>query len=140
MSAEIIRLPKPKRKSVQRAKPRRRAFYAGHWHLGPALCQDIQQIYLKRHGNEEWSLIFYFQGRSWELDSFATDTQNSKLNENRIEGAPDCDSLELMGWRNPDSDNVLDFELRYWERYPDKFCVICGDRLPHNPFEYHECE
>ncbi|MBE91280.1 MAG: hypothetical protein CMM76_17780 [Rhodospirillaceae bacterium] len=140
MSAEIIRLPKPKRKSVQRAKPRRRVFYAGHRYVGPALCQDVQQIYLKRHGNEEWSLIFYFQGRSWKLDRFATDTLISKLNEYRIEGAPDCDSLEMMGWRNPDRDNVLDFELRYWKRYPDKFCAICGDRLPHNPFEYLECE
>ena len=70
MRAEIIRFPKPKRKRLQTSKPRRRVFYAGYRHVGPALCQDVQQIYLKRHGNEEWSLIFYFQGRSWELRPF----------------------------------------------------------------------
>jgi hypothetical protein len=82
MRAKIIRFPKSERKRAQPSKPRRRVFYAGHRYVGPALCQDVQQIYLKRHDNEEWSLIFYFQGRSWELDRFAADELLSKFNAN----------------------------------------------------------
>jgi hypothetical protein len=71
MRAEIIRFPKSKRKRAQPTKSHRCVFYTGHRYVGPAFCQDVQQVYLNRHGNEEWSLIFYFQGRSWELDRFA---------------------------------------------------------------------
>jgi hypothetical protein len=133
-------LPKPKHKSVQLAKPRRRVFYAGHRYVGPALCQDVQQIYLKRHGNEEWSLIFYFQGLSWELDRFAADDLLSKLDEHQVEVVIDYNSLEAMGWPNPNRYNVEDFELHYWERYPDRFCSLCRSKLPQNPFENHECD
>ena len=47
MRAEIIRFPKPKRKRLQTSKPRRRGvFYAGYEaRHGPALCQDVRQIY-----------------------------------------------------------------------------------------------
>jgi hypothetical protein len=128
------------RRSRVDASTRRRVFYAGYRYVGPAFCQDVQQIYLKRHGNEEWSLIFYFHGRSWELDRFAVDELLFKLDEHQIEDAPDCDSLEAMGWCNPGRDNVMDFELHYWERYPDRFCSICRSKLPQNPFEYHSCE
>ena len=61
MRAEIIRFPKSKRKRAQPLKPRRRVFYAGYRYVGLAFCQDVQQIYLKRRGNEEWSVIFNFQ-------------------------------------------------------------------------------
>ena len=140
MRAEIIRFPKPKRKRVQPSKPRRRVFYAGYRYVGSALCQDVQQIYLKRHGDKEWSLIFYFQGLSWELDRFSADELLSKLDEHQVEVVIDYDSLEAMGWRNPDLYNVEDFELHYWERYPDRFCAVCLGCLPHNPFKNHECE
>ena len=86
-------------------------FYAGYRYVGPAFCQDVQQIYLKRHGDKEWSLIFYFQGLSWELDRFSADELLSKLDEHQVEVVIDYDSLEAMGWRDPDRDNVEDFEL-----------------------------
>ena len=47
MRAEIIRFSKSKRKRAQPSKPRRRVFYAGYRYVGPAFCQDVQQIYLK---------------------------------------------------------------------------------------------
>ena len=140
MRAEIIRFSKSKRKRAQPSKPRRRVFYAGYRYVGPAFCQDVQQIYLKRHGDKEWSLIFYFQGLSWELDRFSADELLSKLDEHQVEVVIDYDSLEAMGWRDPDRYNVEDFELHYWERYPDRFCSICRGKLPQNPFEYHECD
>ena len=90
-------------------------FYTGYRYVGPALCQDEQQIYLKRHGNEEWSLIFCFQGRSWELDRFAADELLSKLHEHLVEVLTDYDSLEAIDYCNPDRDNTENFELHYWE-------------------------
>ena len=36
-------------------------------------------------------------------------------------------------------DNILDFEHYVWENYPDKFCDICNQRLPHDPFTFHVC-
>ena len=102
--------------------------------------KDVQQSYLKRHGNEEWNLIFCFQGLSWELDRFAADGLLSKLDEHQVEVVIDYDSLKVMGWRNPDRYNVGDFELHYRERYLDRFCAVCFGRLPHNPFKNHECE
>jgi hypothetical protein len=68
MRAEIIRFPKPKRKRVQPSKPRRRVFYAGYRYVGSALCQDVQQIYLKRHKHDQWSFGDYSEGYPCQSD------------------------------------------------------------------------
>ena len=70
------------------------------------MCQDVQQVYLKRHGNNEWSLIFYFEGRSCEVDRFKPTEVPLKLDEHRVHDAPTREELEKMGWCDPDDENV----------------------------------
>ena len=139
MRAELISFPKPKRNPIPRAKPRRRVFYVGHKYVGPAFCQVGQHIYLKRHAHAEWSLIFYYQGRAWEIERFDGNDMLSKLDAHQIEDTPDIESLEAMGWQNPEPRNVEDFELHYYQRYPERFCAYCFERLPHEHPEGHEC-
>ena len=38
--------------------------------FGPAVCQELQQTYLKRHAHVEWSSMFYYQGRACETERF----------------------------------------------------------------------
>jgi hypothetical protein len=106
MSATVLKFPRRKKVPPRYPKPRQRVFYAGYRYTGPALCQDVQQAYLKRHGNDEWSLIFYFEGRSWEIDRFGPIDLPYKLDEYDVYEAPGDAELQAMGWRNPVGDNV----------------------------------
>lgn len=106
MSATVLKLPRRKKAQPRRPKPRQRVFYAGYRYTGAAMCQDVQQVYLKRHGNNEWSLIFYFEGRSCEVDRFKPTEVPLKLDEHRVHDAPTREELEKMGWCDPDDENV----------------------------------
>ncbi|MBT6403243.1 MAG: hypothetical protein HOK11_02350 [Rhodospirillaceae bacterium] len=106
MSATVLKFPRRKKATKRHPKPRQRVFYAGYRYTGPAMCQDVQQVYLKRHGNEEWSLIFYCEGRSWEIDRFEPIDVPRKLDEYRVHDAPTREELETMGWHDPDDENV----------------------------------
>ena len=106
MSATILKFPRRKKVPPKHPKPRKRVFYAGYRYTGPALCQDVQSVYLKRHGNGEWSLIFYFEGRSWEIERFTPIDVPYKLQEYDIHEAPEWGDLEEMGWIYPDAYNV----------------------------------
>ena len=57
--------------------PRQRVFYLGVVYTGPPLCQDVTELYLKRHGKingtRKWSLITYgkydeFDKRNYSLE------------------------------------------------------------------------
>jgi hypothetical protein len=106
MSATVLKFPRRKKTPPRRPKPRQRVFYAGFRYTGAAMCQDVQQVYLKRHGNEEWSLIFYYEGRSWEIDRFNPIEVPLKLDEYKVHDAPTRLELEKMGWCDPDDENV----------------------------------
>jgi len=106
MSATVFKFPRRKKERPRRPKPRHRVFYAGYRYTGSAMCQDVQQVYLKRHGNDEWSLIFYFERRSWEIDRFKQIEVPLKLDEYGVHDAPTREELEKMGWYNPNDENV----------------------------------
>ena len=106
MSATVLKFPRRKKVPLRYPKPRQRVFYAGYRYTGAAMCQDVQQVYLKRHGNDEWSLIFYFERRSWEIDRFKPIEVPLKLDEYRVHDAPTREELEKMGWCDPDDENV----------------------------------
>ena len=61
----VINFPIKLRVPVKYEKPlpRQRVFYLGFVYTGPQLCQDVMNLYLKRHGKKngvrKWSLITY---------------------------------------------------------------------------------
>jgi hypothetical protein len=120
MTATILKFTK-RRTSVPSKKPlpRRRVFYAGYRYVGPNFCQDVQQVYLKRHGSGWWSLIFYYQGRVWEIDTFTSASVPFKLEEYEILEAPTLGDLERMGWEDRQSSDVIELEY-YLEGAPSR--------------------
>ena len=56
MNASIIKFPRVK-VSARRPKPRTRVFGVGYRYIGGECCQEVQKVYLKRHGNGDWSFI-----------------------------------------------------------------------------------
>ena len=90
--------------------PRQRVFYIGFRNVGPFLCQDVQNIYLKRNGLKEglrtWSLITYgkydendYKEYSIELDSCEENDLPDLLNEFDVGNQVNFDELRQMGWR-----------------------------------------
>ena len=90
--------------------PRQRVFYIGFRYVGPFLCQDVQNIYLKRNGLKNkvrtWSLITYgkydendHKEYSIELDSCVENDLPNLLNEFEVEDEVTFDELREMGWR-----------------------------------------
>ncbi len=53
----------PKKEKRTKPLPRQRVFYIGFRYVGPYLCQDVQNLYLKRkgmiNGIRYWSIITY---------------------------------------------------------------------------------
>ena len=85
-------------------------FYIGFRYVGPFLCQDVQNIYLKRNGLREglrtWSLITYgkydeddYKKYSIELDSCEENDLPDLLNEFDVGNQVTFDELRKMGWR-----------------------------------------
>ena len=63
----------PKLEKIPEALPRQRVFYVGYRYVGPMLCQDIQDLYLKRKG-------VTYEGRWWAMITYAPiDDYSSKL-------------------------------------------------------------
>tara|TARA_Y100001970_G_C13487612_1_gene487399 strand:+ start:127 stop:390 length:264 start_codon:yes stop_codon:yes gene_type:complete len=85
-------------------------FWAGYRYIGGECCQEVQQVYLKRHGNGDWSFITYVDNLSWELERFAAEMVPIKLDEYQLDHAPSEERLEEMGWRDPSGPNVFDME------------------------------
>ena len=90
--------------------PRQRVVYLGVVYTGPALCQDVTTLYLKRHGKKndrrKWSLITYgkydeFDKRNYsiEIDSCEEDGVPDMLCQFYIGNHITFDELRDMGWR-----------------------------------------
>jgi len=100
------------RKNTKRPKiytPRRRVFYIGYRYVGPFLCQDIQHLYLKRHGwksgKREWSMITYAKWDEWckrpsvmELDICEEIDLLDLLEEFDMGNEVSIEDLREMGW------------------------------------------
>ena len=104
----IVNFPqKEKRPSPM---PRQRVFYIGYWYVGPTLCQEVQNLYLKRKGVKNgfryWSVITY--GKYDESDTRTYSIEIEQCEENDVPDMLEAFDLgnevtfsELadMGWR-----------------------------------------
>ena len=100
------------RKNTKQPKtytPRRRVFYIGYRYVGPFLCQDIQHLYLKRHGwkngKREWSMISYVRFQedaireySWDWETCEEDDVQKMLEEFDMGDEVSIEQLRAMGW------------------------------------------
>ena len=103
--------------------PRQRVFYIGVVYTGPPLCQDVSELYLKRHGKingeRKWSLITYgkydeFDKRNYsiELDICDEDDVPDMLCQFYIGNHITFDDLRKFGWNGKVFNNakIIDFK------------------------------
>ena len=104
----IVNFPQKEKRS--KPLPRQRVFYIGYWYVGPTLCQEVQNLYLKRKGMKNgfryWSVITY--GKYDESDTRTYSIEIEQCEENDVPDmleAFDLDNevtfseLANMGWR-----------------------------------------
>ena len=66
MNSNVLLFPKISKTKFVRS--RRRVFSIGMRYVGPALCQELQEVFIKRCGDGLWNLQFYYQGRAWVIE------------------------------------------------------------------------
>ena len=80
----IVNFPKKEKRPAP--IPRQRVFYIGYWYVGPMLCQEVQNLYLKRKGMKNgfryWSVITY--GKYDESDTRAYSIEIEQCEENDV--------------------------------------------------------
>jgi hypothetical protein len=97
--------------------PRQRVFYLGVVYTGPPLCQDITDLYLKRHGLikglRKWSLITYdkhdeYDKRKYsvELDRCDEDDVPDMLRQFYIGEHITFSDLRKFGWKGKVNQNA----------------------------------
>ena len=104
----IVNFPQKEKRS--KPLPRQRVFYIGYWYVGPTLCQEVQNLYLKRKGMKNgfryWSVITY--GKYDESDTRTYSIEIEQCEENDVPDMLEAFDLgnevtfsELadMGWR-----------------------------------------
>ncbi len=100
----------PTKEKRNKPLPKQRVFYLGFRYVGPFLCQEVQNIYLKRNGLKKsvrtWSLITYgkydefdYREYSIELDSCKENDLPDLLDEFDVGNQVTLDELRDMGWR-----------------------------------------
>jgi len=103
--------------------PRQRVFYLGVVYTGPPLCQDVTELYLKRHGKingaRKWSLITYgkydeFDKRNYslELDICDEDDVPDMLCQYYIGNHITFDDLRKFGWNGNVFNNAEIIEFK----------------------------
>ena len=89
--------------------PRKRVFYLSHCYFGSILCQEVQNIFLKRHGykngERRWSIITYSgytendnKRYSIELDTCLENDVPDMIAKFNLEEEVTFDELRMMGW------------------------------------------
>ena len=102
----ILLLPKKEKRT--KPLPRQRVFYIGFRYVGPFLCQDVQNLYLKRkgmiNGIRYWSIITYgkydeddYKTYSMELDECEENKIFEMLRKYELSDMISLDDLEDMG-------------------------------------------
>ena len=100
----------PKKVKREKPLPKQRVFYLGYRYVGPMLCQDVQNLYLKRKGLNDgirwWSIIRYgnydendSREYSIELEECRENDLPDMLDEYDIGDQVTFDELREMGWR-----------------------------------------
>ena len=90
--------------------PRQRVFYLGIVYTGPAMCQEVTRLYLKRHGkkNDEYDQREY----SIELDICQEDDVPVMLSQYLIGEHISIDDLRTFGWNGKTNQNAEIIKLR----------------------------
>ena len=107
----------------EKTLPRQRVFYLGVVYTGPPLCQDVADLYLKRHGKingkRKWSLITYgkydeFDKRNYslELDWCNEDDVPDMLCQYHIGNHITFDDLRKFGWNGNVINNAKIIEFK----------------------------
>ena len=89
--------------------PQKRVFYLGYCYFGPTLCQEVQNIFLKRHGykngERRWSIIIYSgytendtRRYSIELESCLENDVPDMIEQFNLEEEVTLEELRVMGW------------------------------------------
>ena len=104
----IVNFPQKEKRS--KPLPRQRVFYIGYWYVGPTLCQEVQNLYLKRKGMKNgfryWSVITY--GKYDESDTRTYSIEIEQCEENDVPDMLEAfdlgnevtfSQLADMGWR-----------------------------------------
>ena len=102
-------IPLPEREKQPTPLPRQRVFHLGFVYRGPMFCQEIQEVYLKRHGKKDdvrkWSIVTYgkydeedTRNHSIELTTCEEDDVPTMLDEWYIPGEVTFEDLWEMGW------------------------------------------
>jgi len=97
--------------------PRQRVFYLGVVCTGPAMCQEVTRLYLKRHGKKngtrKWSLITYekydeYNQREYsiELDNCQEDDVPKMLCQYFVGEHISIDDLKMFGWNGKINHNA----------------------------------
>ena len=103
--------------------PRQRVFYLGIVYTGPAMCQEVTRLYLKRHGKKngtrKWSLITYekydeYDQREYsiELDNCQEDDVPKMLCQYFIGEHISIDDLRTFGWNGKTNQNADIIKLK----------------------------
>tara|TARA_A100001015_G_scaffold37440_1_gene41241 strand:- start:883 stop:1266 length:384 start_codon:yes stop_codon:yes gene_type:complete len=98
----------PKKEKRTKPLPRQRVFYIGFRYVGPFLCQDVQNLYLKRkgmiNGIRYWSIITYgkydeddYKTYSIQLDECEENIIFEMLRKYELSDMISLDDLEDMG-------------------------------------------
>ena len=100
----------PKKEKLAKPLPRQRVFYLGFRYVGPYLCQEVQNLYLKRKGINKgirwWSILTYgkydesdSKEYSIELEQCIEDDVPSMLDEFEMGEEVSFEELRDMGWQ-----------------------------------------
>ena len=70
----------PEREKLPVGSQRQRVFYLGFVYRGPPLMQEVQDVYLKRHGRKDgtrrWSIITYGKFDEWDVRNYSLELAN----------------------------------------------------------------
>ena len=100
----------PKKEKRVKPLPRQRVFYLGFRYVGPMLCQEVQNLYIKRNGMKKgvrwWSILTYgkydendSKEYSIELERCKEDDVPSLLDEFEMGEEISFQDLRDMGWQ-----------------------------------------
>ena len=115
------------------ALPRKRVFYIGYRYVGPMLCQDVQNLYLKRkgvkNGKRRWAIIAYiapdeYSSRtiSFELEACSEDNVPDMLQRFELEDEVNISDLRKMGWRGkaPQSATIVQLTAEQGDLFKER--------------------
>ena len=103
--------------------PKQRVFYLGILYTGPAMCQEVTRLYLKRHGKKKrtrkWSLITYEKYDEYDprehsivLDNCLEDDVPKMLSQYFIGEHISIEDLRTFGWNGKINQNAEIIKLR----------------------------